>query len=92
MVNNFWYNCKRVIFQGVNRDYNAYYNSGNQFEKNMQIIINNPFIDYDNHDYRLSLPTDSGIPLDSPFNYDMDGNERGVDSNWDRGAFEFIKK
>ena len=92
MYNNIWYNCENVRFTGVEHDYNAFFNSGNHIEQDKQILLNNPFVSYENHDYRLILPTFSGYKLESPFNRDMDGIERGNDSNWDRGAFEYIKK
>jgi len=92
VYNNIWYNCENVRFTGVEHDYNAFFNSGNHIEQDKQILLNNPFVSYENHDYRLILPTFSGYKLESPFNRDMDGIERGNDSNWDRGAFEYIKK
>src|SRR5436190_1969116 len=36
-----------------------------------------------------AAPTTAGVTLPSPFNVDMDGNTRGLDGLWDRGALEF---
>jgi hypothetical protein len=35
------------------------------------------------------MATDPGLALASPFDVDYDGNPRGADGAWDRGAFEF---
>ena len=32
---------------------------------------------------------DGGVTLASPFNKDPDGQTRGADGKWDRGAYEF---
>jgi hypothetical protein len=31
-----------------------------------------------------------GVSLPSPYNMDMDGNTRGADGTWDRGAYEYV--
>ncbi len=37
----------------------------------------------------LITNTAAGVTLVAPFNMDPDGNLRGADGNWDRGAYEF---
>ena len=37
----------------------------------------------------LVTNTAAGTPLPAPFNLDPDGNTRGADGTWDRGAYEF---
>jgi hypothetical protein len=39
-------------------------------------------------DYHLLGPTEAGQVLPAPFDDDPDGTPRGVDGNWDRGAYE----
>lgn len=48
-----------------------------------------PFVDWVNGDYRLKTSTNAGMSLPSPYNTDMNGNTRGADGLWDRGAYEF---
>ena len=49
-----------------------------------------PFINSAAGDFRLLAGTAAGIALPSPYNLDMNGNVRGADGTWDRGAFEFV--
>jgi len=53
------------------------------------IASSNPFVDLSRFNLRLSSPTEAGYALSSPYNTDMDGNTRGSDGTWDRGAYEF---
>ena len=48
-----------------------------------------PFVDWKNKDFRLKAPTDSGKSLLFPYNLDINGNIRGEDAVWDKGAYEF---
>jgi hypothetical protein len=89
--NNLWYNCKSLSFSGTTHDYNLFYNSSAQPETNGQIETgSHPFVDYAKRDFRLARPTDASKSLPSPFNRDMNGNIRGSDGVWDRGAYEFV--
>lgn len=47
------------------------------------------FINYFDDDFRLNKSTQNGKFLPDQFKLDMNGNERGADGIWDRGAFEF---
>jgi len=43
-----------------------------------------------NGDFTLSTATTAGYSLSSPYNVDMNGNTRGSDGTWDRGAYEYV--
>ena len=47
------------------------------------------FTNYSGHDYHLAKATAAGQTLAAPYNIDYDGNTRGSDGVWDRGAYEF---
>lgn len=90
--NNLWYNSPSANFGGVvKHDYNWFKNSneGSISESHMQTGTGDPFISYSGENYRLNSSTSSGMSLSSPYNADMDGNTRGGDSVWDRGAYEY---
>ncbi len=48
------------------------------------------FVNYSGKDFRLASATSAGTSLASPYNVDLNGNSRGADGVWDRGAFEFV--
>lgn len=58
-------------------------------EPHLQVLPDNPFTDVDNGNFRLAFPTDPGLTLSAPFNWDPDAKLRGEDGVWDRGAYEF---
>ena len=58
-------------------------------DPNKQISPGNPFVGWTNSNFRLTAPTQSGAALPAPFNIDPDGNVRGADGTWDRGAYEY---
>lgn len=47
------------------------------------------FANYAARDYHLARATNAGLSLAAPYNIDYDGNTRGADGVWDRGAYEF---
>jgi hypothetical protein len=47
-----------------------------------------PFVNVSAGNFRLSSPI-GGVALGSAYKADMDGNTRGADGTWDRGAFEY---
>jgi hypothetical protein len=49
-----------------------------------------PFVSSSTYDFRLKASTNQGNILSSPFNMDMNGNTRGSDGVWDRGAYEYV--
>ncbi len=48
-----------------------------------------PFVDSGGEIFLLTSATNDGYHLDPPYNLDRNGNVRGSDGIWDRGAFEF---
>ena len=48
----------------------------------------NRFVNLAGRNYHLAAPL-AGISLAAQYNQDMDGNTRGADGVWDRGAYEF---
>jgi len=90
VYNNIWYlNGASLNLDGVTHDYNWFYNAGNQNETHIQTGSSNPFINSINGDFHLLTPTNAGLTLPIPYNIDPDGNIRGADGIWDRGAFEY---
>jgi len=88
--NNLIYNLgKQGSWSNCEHDYNLYYNAGNQTEAHMQIGVAELFMDINSYDFRLKSATRAGTELQSPYNEDLDGNSRGEDEIWDRGAFEY---
>jgi hypothetical protein len=58
-------------------------------EPNAQMFTADPFVDTAAYDFFLSSPTAPGEALSSPCNTDFNGNLRGNDGGWDRGAMEY---
>ena len=82
--NLFWNNTSTVSPSSGNVsdfkwDHNAYFSQAySDSDANKQVTTGNPFVST-NSDWRLS----------GPFNIDMDGQVRGADGVWDRGAYEY---
>jgi hypothetical protein len=90
-INNLWYSCETVNWNGIAHDYNAYYASGTPSEPHGQYSSLNPFVSVTNHDYRLAVSTTPGdSSIGSEYNTDLFGNIRGGDGSWDRGAVEHV--
>ncbi len=53
------------------------------------IASSNPFVNLGTFDLHLSSATNEGFPLGFQYNVDMEGNIRGADGVWDRGAYEY---
>jgi hypothetical protein len=72
-------------------DHQAYYNTTNtaDTDANKQTLSSDPFIGAAGQDFRLKNSTNAGVTFSSPYNTDPDGNTRGADGTWDRGAYEF---
>jgi hypothetical protein len=62
--------------------------SGETCDNNTTYTSNPPFVNMAGANVRLTQAV-SGISLDAAYNRDLDGNTRGEDGVWDRGAFEF---
>jgi hypothetical protein len=96
VYNNLWWNCPNVdhggtVGSGLVTDYNFYYNSPpNAGEPHQQIWTGgNIFVNPSAGNFHLNQATAAGITLPSPYNKDKDGNTRGSDGVWDRGAYEY---
>jgi hypothetical protein len=91
VYNNIWVNCKRARFVNAEADYNAIYNfedDGGYSEPHIQVFSEIPFTNVADFNFRLNEETLAGKPLSEEFNTDLDGNIRGSDGTWTRGAFE----
>ena len=98
--NNLFYNVTNPtmdrIENTIDHTHNAHFNSTGIYDNDeggtAQESIGDPFIDSDSSVYNLQLafPTDPGKVLTETFNIDYDGNARGADGVWDRGAFEYV--
>lgn len=91
--NNLWYDCYNIGFANVTHDYNYYGNSTMLYtyspEANGQVASVNPFVNIAARNFSLASPTNKGMALAPPYNYDIGGKPRGSDGNWDRGAYEY---
>ena len=76
VYNNISYNVDNSSISGGTQANNTNYASS-------------PFVDYANKNFHLAAPTSAGTSLSSPYNMDVDGNIRGGDGTWDRGAYEY---
>lgn len=95
--NNLWVDVATPVgdyFGGsVSHDYNAAFNApGLGGEPNGQTLGANPLQAPNAGDFRLNAATanGNGTGVCAPFNTDMEGNTRGADGTWDRGALEFV--
>jgi hypothetical protein len=59
-------------------------------EPNAQSLTVDPFNDVASSDFSLAMATESGEVVPAPCNTDFNGNLRGQDGTWDRGAMEYI--
>ncbi|MGZ6395252.1 MAG: hypothetical protein ACXWQA_13700 [Pseudobdellovibrionaceae bacterium] len=89
VYNNLIYNMDASA--SVTTDYNAYFQTTNTpSEAHGQIGSGSPFVNEPGNDLRLLAATSGGTILSSPYNMDLNGNVRGADGIWDRGALEFV--
>jgi hypothetical protein len=96
--NNLWYQCDEagqvLNAPGVITDFvwdsNAYYNTSvTDTNVNKQIGTGSPLVNWSGGDFHLVSATAPGAVLSAPFNMDADGDVRGADGIWDRGAYEY---
>ncbi|MBN1188414.1 MAG: hypothetical protein JXA46_01565 [Dehalococcoidales bacterium] len=92
--NNIWVRCSRIRFvdadgaEPTNSDYTGLYacdDIGGHVEDHLQVFASNPI----DPDFRPLFETEPGKTLPFPYNIDPDGNIRGEDGTWTRGAFEY---
>ncbi|MBI1911396.1 MAG: hypothetical protein HYS21_05290 [Deltaproteobacteria bacterium] len=90
--NNIWYDSPNTSFgSGVSHDYNWFKGSNESgiSETHKETGSGDPFVSIASKNFHLKASTQSGLKLSAPYNIDMDGNTRGIDSTWDRGAYEY---
>jgi hypothetical protein len=95
--NNLIYSCTNVAFgENVLYDYNSIYSSSlmwsfrpGDLSAHDVMTEGDPFVDSVGYDFHLANPTAAGMVLAEPYNLDYEGNVRGEDDNWDRGAYEY---
>lgn len=88
--NNIFYNCETVTLSGVVHDYSLW-SEGIDYRGNDehgQTIDYDPFVNSARGNAHLTDPTEPGITLPTPFDRDAEGELRGANGLWDRGAFE----
>jgi hypothetical protein len=85
----------------ITQDYNSCFSCTSNFssETHGQIVTGNPYVNSSGGNYQLASDggTDCtsttvvcvGLSLSAPYNMDVNGNTRGADGTWERGAFEF---
>ncbi|MFA4941285.1 MAG: choice-of-anchor Q domain-containing protein [Patescibacteria group bacterium] len=99
--NNLWYNCRYINHANLTHDYNYYSNTTfvtwppNPYTQGAHDILatGDPFVDFVNGDFSLKqgvTAVDSGVDLDSPYNFDMFGTSRPQGASYDIGAYEYI--
>ena len=89
--NNVLYNMDASVGNGVTHSNNSYFQTTNTpAETNRQTGSINPFVNSAGGNYRLAAATTAGMTLPAPYAIDPDGNTRGADGTWDRGAYEYV--
>jgi hypothetical protein len=91
VYNNIWMDCCPIIPTGLSdSDYNDYYHMGEVTGgPHDGLLTGDPFAAAADGDFQLAGATQAGTPLEAPYDRDMYGNTRGMDGNWDRGAYEY---
>lgn len=85
--NNLWYDTEGITFRNCDHDYNAA--TVNLSENNGVIYSEDPFNNLSSDDFSLNRQLGEGNDtLGAPYDWDMLGYERGLDSVWDFGAIE----
>jgi hypothetical protein len=98
VYNNFWWrsniadntfeNCTGCGAQANRYDATvAYVETGKEANSTANPSV---FVNFAQRDFRLASPTQAGIPLPASYAVDLDGNARGADGGWDRGAYELF--
>ena len=94
--NNVFVNCKGVNYPSASiADYNFYSGTAPAGEAHSVSGGTAPFVNAAAHNYRLTsaisatVPRNKGVSLGAPYDFDLDGNQRGADGSWDMGAYEY---
>lgn len=75
-------------YNQVSYGYNWHINAALTGSNNVN-STGNVFADLGNRSLQLTAPSSPGLPLSGGYARDMNGNARGSDGLWDRGAVEF---
>jgi len=97
VYNNLWYQSEKVRLNTggiLEHSHNTAINSTEVVltganEENFTGAAD-PFVNWANGDVHLTTSTSAGRMLSAPLDVDPDGNIRGSDGRWDRGAFEYL--
>ena len=94
VFNNVWYASTRTnnSFGGTisnNWYYNTVQDSDTSATKTVCTSGCDIFVDHAGRNFRLKSAIGGGVALAPPSTVDADGTPRGVDTAWDRGAYEF---
>ena len=90
--NNIWVtSANSANHQGATLSHNSYWDtpstdSGTGSETG---LTGDPLVNWVGENFQLVGATTAGITLDAPYNTDPNGQIRGADGVWDRGAYEF---
>lgn len=98
--NNLFVNCSDPQLDNADgsagaivHTHNAHFDSTGTYDADesgtAQDDTGDPFVGSGEDNFHLSGATDAGTTLSSPFTTDLDGNTRGLDGVWDRGAYEY---
>lgn len=92
--NNIFFRTPVGMFQGtglLDNSHNHFANIPDRYERGPSgtISVGDPFVDYPHGDFRLKQPLPGGMALESPHDLDLQGQQRGADQGWERGAVEF---
>ncbi len=72
------------LYIGFTPSYATYAHSDNIDDADPGIVVS-----ADEGNFHLSQATEEGYHLSAPYNTDLEGHQRGRDSNWDIGAYEY---
>jgi hypothetical protein len=89
--NNIWSQCVQTNHGATTVDYNTYYQTTSSGDDglNSQTVGTQPIINPSAKNFGLLAATTAGLTLPFPYNFDPLGIQRGADSNWDRGVYEY---
>jgi hypothetical protein len=86
---------KRAQSGTIDHSHNTFFSCTGEIDNGNNIqtgkLVGTDVFENVNDDYHLIIATDHGKDdLGGPFNIDYGGVQRGLDGNWDRGAYEFV--
>ena len=98
VYNNFWWRsdvannvlsgCASCESRWNRYDQTTHYTEADQQDN--VVASTSVFVNYASKNFHLTAPSLGGTTLASLYSFDMNGNVRGLDGVWDRGAYEFV--